>query len=335
MGGSSNGAEQYARYKNSQKSPQKIVNSYKKKAQQTGYTIKNSGGSGGWGGYGGSNYGPPLRNRVPTWTSKPVARTAARPTSGSVCRPDNGALEHARTPAKRIPAQRELMRLLTRREHRFPAMGTRCHVVVVGGDSQLPAGAEARIRELQGRWTRFEPDSEISRLNALGSATLSPDSWRLLAAGVVGRALTDGRFDPFLERQIVAAGYDRDFAELTDTQPTGTARAAVARPIQSWDRRRRWSDWRPGRARLGRVGKGLAADLVSAELMAAGAVACLVNLGATCGYGATKERRGRSGSTASPTASRCRCGSPPADWRPAASADGAGDCRRRARAPSA
>ena len=172
------------------------------------------------------------------------------------------------------------MRLLTRREHRFPAMGTRCHVVVVGGDSQLPAGAEARIRELQGRWTRFEPDSEISRLNALGSATLSPDSWRLLAAGVVGRALTDGRFDPFLERQIVAAGYDRDFAELTDTQPTGTARAAVARPIQSWDRRRRWVRLAPGAALdSGGLGKGLAADLVSAELMAAGAVACLVNLG--------------------------------------------------------
>lgn len=58
LGGSTKGDAEYARYKNSQESPQNVVNSYKKEAQNSGYTVKNSGGSGGgWGGYGGSNYG--------------------------------------------------------------------------------------------------------------------------------------------------------------------------------------------------------------------------------------------------------------------------------------
>lgn len=171
------------------------------------------------------------------------------------------------------------MRLLTRREHRFPAMGTACHVVVVGGDAALTGAAETRVLELQARWTRFESDSEISRLNAAGSARLTPDSWRLLATGMAGRRFTGGRFDPFLERQIVAAGYDRDFAALTESDE-GPAHPAVARPVLEWDKRRRWVRLAPGAALdSGGLGKGLAADIVSEELLAAGAVACLVNLG--------------------------------------------------------
>ncbi|MFN8126864.1 MAG: FAD:protein FMN transferase [Candidatus Nanopelagicales bacterium] len=171
------------------------------------------------------------------------------------------------------------MRLLTRREHRFPAMGTQCHVVIVGGEADLPARAEARVLDLQARWTRFTPDSEISRLNHRGSGRLSRDSWRLVATGMVGRRITRHVFDPFLGRQIVAAGYDRDFAELT-RQPVRPTVAAVPRPVVAWDRRQRWVRLAPG-AELdsGGLGKGLAADIVSEELLTAGAVACLVNLG--------------------------------------------------------
>ncbi len=95
VGGSSNGAEQYARYKNSQKSPQKIVNSYKKKAQQTGYTIKNSGGSGGgWGGYGGSNYGL-TAEKSGSYLDVQAGGENSGPTYFEVCvGPDNGAREH-------------------------------------------------------------------------------------------------------------------------------------------------------------------------------------------------------------------------------------------------
>ena len=59
-------------------------------------------------------------------------------------------------------------------EARFPVMGTTAHVVVVaddGGDADaLVETAAARLDELEARWSRFLPTSEVSRLNAAGGA---------------------------------------------------------------------------------------------------------------------------------------------------------------------
>ena len=48
----------------------------------------------------------------------------------------------------------------------FRAMGTTGRVVVVGGRPAATAGAVARIADLERRWSRFRPDSELSQLNA-------------------------------------------------------------------------------------------------------------------------------------------------------------------------
>ena len=170
--------------------------------------------------------------------------------------------------------------LITQRwEREFPAMGTTCHVVVVGGRRELTTTAVAAVARLQELWTRFEPDSEVMRLNRERAGVVSTPTWSLLTRGLVGRRITGGRFDPFMVRQIVAAGYDRDFAALGRQQVDSTA-PAVRRPVLRLERRRRHVVLGPG-AELdsGGIGKGLAADLVSAELMAGGAQACLVNLG--------------------------------------------------------
>lgn len=173
--------------------------------------------------------------------------------------------------------------LITQRwERTFPAMGTDCHVVVVGGAPRaLTARAVDSVAQLQQLWTRFDADSEVMRLNRAGSGRVSPRTWALLTRGIVGRQRTGGRFDPFMVRQIVSAGYDRDFAALADRASSRSeAVPAVSRPVLALDRRRRYVRLATG-AQLdsGGIGKGLAADLVSHELMRHGAVACLVNLG--------------------------------------------------------
>lgn len=164
-------------------------------------------------------------------------------------------------------------------ERRFSAMGTDCHIVVVGGPKGLTSAAVEQVAQLQEKWTRFEPDSEVMLLNRRGHGIVSEPTWQLITRGLVGRRITGGRFDPFMAGQMVAIGYDRDFAEL-ELQTAGPAQPAVRRPVVALDRRTRAVRLAPG-AELdsGGLGKGLAADLVSAQLMRHGAAACLVNLG--------------------------------------------------------
>ena len=50
--------------------------------------------------------------------------------------------------------------------HRFAAMGTTAHIVVVGGTFDHLEQARRRIGQLERRWSRFLPDSEISAMNA-------------------------------------------------------------------------------------------------------------------------------------------------------------------------
>lgn len=51
-------------------------------------------------------------------------------------------------------------------ETRGRAMGSDVHVIVVGGPTDLAEAAVERLAELERKWTRFEPKSELSRMNA-------------------------------------------------------------------------------------------------------------------------------------------------------------------------
>jgi ApbE family len=82
-------------------------------------------------------------------------------------------------------------------EHSFAAMGTTCHVVVHGRPSLLEHAA-ARIAELERAWSRFLPDSEITRLNRAGSrpVAVGNDTFLLVSRAVESWRLTEGRYDP-------------------------------------------------------------------------------------------------------------------------------------------
>lgn len=179
---------------------------------------------------------------------------------------------------------------IVRAERHARAMGSTVHVIVAAHGGHADALADLallRIGLLEDCWTRFRPDSELSRLNARagsGPVTVSEDLTVLVAAMLAASGWTDGAFDPTVLHAVDANGYDADFAAVI-------ARDAVAfaerDPVPA-----------PGIHGIalhadgpavslpagigldpGAIGKGLAADMVASEIYEAGAYGALVNLG--------------------------------------------------------
>jgi len=166
-------------------------------------------------------------------------------------------------------------------------MGTTCEVTVVGGDGDLTGQARARVEELEARWSRFRPDSEITRLNRRSGhpTALSADSYLLVDHAVAGWRWTGGRYDPTVLHAVEAAGYGCSFELIEGHLATRPADAGGALPA-------------PGCASIaldpelravtlpegvgfdpGGIGKGLAADLVVDLLLDEGAEGACVSLG--------------------------------------------------------
>jgi thiamine biosynthesis lipoprotein len=177
------------------------------------------------------------------------------------------------------------------RESTFPAMGSTADVLVVGGPDDLLDRAAVRIEELESRWSRFRPDSEVSRLNAapVGQAVeVSPDTLVLVDLALQGFEVSNGAFDPSMLANLVDAGYGSSLVEDLDSGEQlvrkiggtslvahGDLRAEFVIDVEAQTITRTSSlQFDPGG-----LGKGLAADLVAEDLMAAGADGVLINLG--------------------------------------------------------
>lgn len=168
-------------------------------------------------------------------------------------------------------------------EHRGRAMGTHVQIVVPERDGHLLEFASARLADLERRWSRFLPTSELSRLNKHPGVPVivSPETFDLVAVAVNAWKDTDGLFDPTVHDAMVAHGYDRSYDRMGETTdgpggstPTPTpdqieldaTMSAITLPVDV-------------RLDLGGVGKGAAADLIVTEAMAADAEAVCVNIG--------------------------------------------------------
>lgn len=174
-------------------------------------------------------------------------------------------------------------------------MGSDCHVLIHGGDDADLEFAEAEVRRLESLWSRFRADSEVSVLNrAAGeSVPVSPETVVLLCRAVRAQRLTGGWFDPFMGRDIVELGYDRDFGSLLGAGPAGPGVRTFVLAQDSGLLERRLPpaevgiERHPLRATLpagfdvdpGGIGKGLGADLVTRALISRGVPGALVNLG--------------------------------------------------------
>jgi len=159
-------------------------------------------------------------------------------------------------------------------------MGADAHVIVVGGPASLAREAEHRIADLERRWSRFDDRSEVSALtrHAGSPVVVSSETRELVERAVTAWNMTGGLFDPTMLGALVRAGYDRTFEEL------GRARTGRATNLGSGADR---IEVVANTVRLphgtgfdpGGIGKGLAADIVTDELRAAGADGVCVNLG--------------------------------------------------------
>ena len=170
-------------------------------------------------------------------------------------------------------------------EHRFPAMGSDAHVIVVDGPAGLEREAERRIADLERRWTRFDDTSEVSALtrHAGSPVVVSPETRELVERAVAAWRLTGGRFEPTVLGALVRAGYDRSFDELDPPRSSPAAGPATASLSMDAGSIQIVADT----VRLpagtgfdaGGIGKGLAADIVADELRATGAAGVCINLG--------------------------------------------------------
>ncbi|MSX01806.1 MAG: hypothetical protein F2813_01445 [Actinobacteria bacterium] len=172
----------------------------------------------------------------------------------------------------------------------FDAMGTGVHVIYGGADPQHAALAISRVQELERLWSRFLPDSEVSRINAAGGGAVaaSPETIDLVEKAVEGWRITGGLFDPTVLGDLVALGYDRTFKDLEALPPQAPASDNKAshrsggreEPGVTVDRGGGTVALTSDRGiDSGGIGKGLAADIVATALVEAGAPGALVNLG--------------------------------------------------------
>lgn len=166
----------------------------------------------------------------------------------------------------------------------FRAMGSTARLLIRGGPSDLPDRARARLAELEARWSRFQPTSELCRINRAGGAPVmvSHDTYDVVALAVGSWQATEGRFDPTVIDALERSGYDRDFDAIVDSDtplgavPGGSAGCADIELLPLLPAIR----LPPGvRIDLGGIGKGRAADVITTELLAAGAAGVCVNLG--------------------------------------------------------
>jgi len=166
-------------------------------------------------------------------------------------------------------------------------MGSTAHLQVGDAPGPLVDWAVAEVERLEQCWSRFRPDSELSRLNASAGEWTAISSRMLL---ILERArelwsATGGAFDSTVLEALERLGYDRSFELLRDDTGrrgvgSGTDEPAPGFGAVEIDAAGSGVRVPPGtRLDLGGLGKGLAADIVAEGLVDRGARSALISLG--------------------------------------------------------
>lgn len=162
-------------------------------------------------------------------------------------------------------------------------MASGAHVVLVDADPGEHDHARRRLEELERRWSRFRPESDVSRLNTSPEAMLvvADDTVRLVTTMQHAWRLTGGRYDPTLLGAINAAGYSTsiDGSGRTSSRQRSGPSGRTVDDVRVHDRAPLVLV--PAGIGLdpGGIGKGLAADIVVSELLERGVAGALVGIG--------------------------------------------------------
>jgi thiamine biosynthesis lipoprotein len=156
----------------------------------------------------------------------------------------------------------------------FRAVGTSCAAAVTAGpyDARRAraalAAAQAEVAACERALSRFDPASDLSRLNAANGEWTAVDARLVEALRLALRARedTEGRFDPTVLPALVAAGYDRSFEQLAE-RPARQATGWRAGASIELDEPASSARLEPGTAvDLGGIGKGYAASRALAAM---------------------------------------------------------------------
>lgn len=181
-------------------------------------------------------------------------------------------------------------------EFRGRVMASTLHLIVVEPAGTSDAGRwEEQVGDvvsfldrLERCWSRFDPTSDISRMNRIGASgggrlMVDGSTMSLLAAMVDGYQRTAGRFDPTVLRAVIAEGYaashldPRHVTTLPDAFAPWAAASLHDLAIDASTN----TVVVPAGLTLdpGGIGKGFAADLAVTRLLSVGAAGALVEIG--------------------------------------------------------
>jgi FAD:protein FMN transferase len=166
----------------------------------------------------------------------------------------------------------------TRPEGRaLEALGTRCEVLVDGGDVALLDRVVGWIRAMHARLTRFAGGSELSRLNRSGGrwVDVSPELASLLGAALWAYDASGGLVHAGVLGPVVAAGYARPLREGPLPPDTSALEPPPPLPEMLAVRGQRARVAPAHGVDLGGLAKGWMADRLAASL----GCRCLINLG--------------------------------------------------------
>lgn len=170
--------------------------------------------------------------------------------------------------------------------HVFGAMGTSVSLLLPADRGKEASSVRDLVTEWEATCTRFDPQSELSQLNAAGGRPrlVSDFLFEVLWTARWAAEATDGLFDPTLLRPLEAIGYDRDFAMLADGPPARRPGGPLP-PTGGWrglelDRAHRTVRLPAGVGLdLGGLAKGMAVDAAIAHLATRGVGVAAVDAG--------------------------------------------------------
>jgi len=95
-------------------------------------------------------------------------------------------------------------------------MGSVVEMIVVGGPSDAMHWARARLDEIEQRWSRFLPGSDVSRMNINAGRPVEVDGLtaELVRTAILAWRESGGMVNPTVLGAVLRAGYVRTFGEL-------------------------------------------------------------------------------------------------------------------------
>ena len=163
----------------------------------------------------------------------------------------------------------------------FRVMGCQAHIVVHGGTAAMLDVAEQRLRQLESLWSRFLEDSDITRANQANGRAVHAhqDTLAVVSRALVAWRQTEGRFDITTLPALLEHGYTHSATTHVAAPSVHGTRVGLSAWVKVDYDNSTLTVPATTAIDLGGIGKGFAADIVAEELIEAGALGALVNLG--------------------------------------------------------